>query len=1086
MKKVISILTIFFILSTLLQPFVGYAFDGDEAASTLTSSEDEQAESADETQRIEESSEEVVPFDENENVTTLDEVYYPWENDDRLRITLDSGNAAYVTHNAARVALVSNGLGGIETHFEIRKLVSLDDWRPVASFVLTGSSTSSSRAIRWVTGLEPGTTYQVRWYFYHINPNLRRVGHMTTFTTAGRPAMQAPVVTDTTINSATFTQSVAINANDSKYLPTKLDLYLTNKSTGVVQTLSYPMSQVTLGYSNQNEINSLRFTINSLAENTEYSLQTVLWTGTGREVGSDDVTLPQTIDSNRSNSVTFRTGLDELAITTESIELPLGSHSATIDAKRMIKEVKLQGNVINSNQYSAELINSIETLNPGSRRAEIKVDYGVYSSVVSVPVTIVWGSSIRVLGSWSASTDMRTIGAYTWHPNEGITYVPGQIASSLTTNSLPQAGNNTAAKLSLFSGNQDITIGTTASNFEFEIKGNETPNTALDNFKAKTNQQGMRTASVGDVVESWHIYQNNEASDNNILTNRQWNVLMENEEIVDHAGGKNSIYYEITSTGFRPLVVNQSTGIAGTITRHTTNNELEQQIADYLNLPSGVAPVSFVDYPDRSQLGETTGIIRVSETLNSGKRLFYDITVDFTVTTRDNSLAVEANPQQVQLGTTMEMIDVRTLISRVTFDGIGLNPDEYSLELRGEIDTSIPGSNRQLPVRITYGTYTTEMTVPIEVIWGNSLRISGSWSNSNDFRTVAAYTWHPNYGITYVPGQGASSLTSFALTQVGATIFSRLNIFSGAGDITIGKSTRKDSFELAGGETPSTFVEKFRTQTNGSNRFEASIGDVVESWHLYKSGQDTGNSITSGREWNIQMVDESMTDQTGGLNSVYYELTESGYRPLVVNQTTGIEAEITRHTTDTELDACVSDYLDLPNGVAIVGFEEYPDRSSLGETQGKIKVEEQLLSGKKIQYEVEVDFSVVASDEDWIEVTIPLEMMFYGTSNIESGIQSIASPEYSFTNHSTVPVKLSIDSIQNETNINRLLLLHLHGEPIIYDIDIIVAGRVINNTAFDILMLGVDETERIGFTGDAFFFREEINPYFEIVFKVTS
>lgn len=828
---------------------------------------------------------------------------------------------------------------------------------------------------------------------------------------------------------------------------------------------------------------------NEQNESVENSGQTVQNSNNERERENKDLTISQPVVSEVTNDTPIRSDIEGIEVVVESISIPLGSNQTTIDARSMIKEVKFDGISLNSNQYNAEVTRVGETRQPGSSTVEIKVEYGALVKVVNVPVTVIWGSSICIFGSvYTEGATNRPIAAYTWHPNYGITYVPGQIGSSLTSASYNSAGSTIISRLSVFSGNTDITINTTLSVFDFEIHGHQTPNAVAENFRNQTNQENAIYSSVGDVVESWHRNENNQSTSINwMLVNRQWNILMRNEEIVDTTGGLNSAYYEITTDGFQPLVINQTTGKDGIINRHTTNSELDQQLHEYLNLPEGVTPVGFIDYPEREQLGETTGTIRVSEMLHSGKKIFYDVTINFEVTLRDSSLVVDVNSQEVSLGTPNEMIDASSLVNKVTFDGFELNENEYVIEILGEIAPLLPETNRQLLVQITHDSYSTQIAVPIEVVWGNSLRVSGSWSESTDFRTVAAYTWHPGYGITYVPGQGASSLTTSSLPQVGLKIWSRLSIYSGNENISIGETTEAFKFEIAGNESPNDIVEKFEAQTDGSNKITASIGDVVESWHIYKTDEETGNSITSGRQWNLQMVDEQMVDQSGGGNSVYYELTDTGYQPLDINKTKSVKKEITRHITDVELEDTINNYLNLPNGVTAVCFEEYPDRTSLGEKQGKIKVEEILISGKKIQCDIIVDFSVVASEDDWIEVTIPLKAMFYGVSGIQSGIQEIESPKYAFTNHSLVPITMNIESVQNETTINRLLLLHLHGEPIPYDVDLIVAGRVLSVASLnDVFRIGMEETEEIEFTGEAFFFTEEANPYFEIVFKVTS
>ncbi|MFD1901358.1 BspA family leucine-rich repeat surface protein [Enterococcus termitis] len=135
-------------------------------------------------------------------------------------------------------------------------------------------------------------------------------------------------------------------------------------------------------------------------------------------------------------------------------------------------------------------------------------------------------------------------------------------------------------------------------------------------------------------------------------------------------------------------------------------------------------------------------------------------------------------------------------------------------------------------------------------------------------------------------------------------------------------------------------------------------------------------------------------------------------------------------------------------------------------------------------YSGQSDTYIWEEAEPWIEVILPVSMMFYGEP-LDGFLQSINSPEYSFTNLSSVPITLSIDSIQNGRDLDRLFLLHLHGEPYLYDIDLIIGGNIITVTAFDALTLNSGESEILTFSGDARAQSSESNPYFEIIFKLS-
>ncbi|MGK9546279.1 hypothetical protein O6486_24920, partial [Salmonella enterica subsp. enterica] len=71
-----------------------------------------------------------------------------------------------------------------------------------------------------------------------------------------------------------------------------------------------------------------------------------------------------------------------------------------------------------------------------------------------------------------------------------------------------------------------------------------------------------------------------------------------------------------------------------------------------------------------------------------------------------------------------------------------------------------------------------------------------------------------------------------------------------------------------------------------------------------------------------------------------------------------------------EIDDMIGEFLTTSDFemVRIIGFSEYPDRSTVGNSIGKILVEESLSTGNKVQYEYEVNFEIAAEPES-IEVS---------------------------------------------------------------------------------------------------------------------
>ncbi|MBE9909344.1 WxL domain-containing protein [Enterococcus casseliflavus] len=345
-----------------------------------------------------------------------------------------------------------------------------------------------------------------------------------------------------------------------------------------------------------------------------------------------------------------------------------------------------------------------------------------------------------------------------------------------------------------------------------------------------------------------------------------------------------------------------------------------------------------------------------------------------------NDLAVEVRPQELLLGTSEAQLDLSQMIDKVLFNGNQLDPTDYTVELAEPYTTPIVTGTSNLQLIITYQTFSTEVTVPCTIVWGNTINVSGSWWNSNGFRSVGAFTLHPEEGISYVPGQGASSLELAALGQVGNSIFSTFSLYKEGDSFNLDKITPYFKFEMNGSETPNNLYEQFIGQNGGKNLVNAQVGDVVESWHIFKNNQENEDSLLTNREWNILRQSTNTADYTNGNNSVYYEVTSNQFKPLKINQVVvNNDNKIVLNETDENLVNRISEFVDLPEGVSFVGFTQYPDRVTLGEAVGKIVLEEQLSTGKMIQKEYEITFTVEPgnisisqiSDFDFGEITKP-------------------------------------------------------------------------------------------------------------------
>lgn len=489
-------------------------------------------------------------------------------------------------------------------------------------------------------------------------------------------------------------------------------------------------------------------------------------------------------------------------------------------------------------------------------------------------------------------------------------------------------------------------IGTSVKPFIFRMNGQET----ITNASSRWNSQYSQQIGYGDVVAY-------SVRDTSRISNNKW--VMRNERQQNENPETDTAYYEITRNGFRQLIMGRiKASENNVINTRTSDEELQENLLSYINIPdtSNILEVRFMSFPNRSIVGTSSATVRVREDLQEGNSIYKVFTIPFTV--EASTIKATTSRRNILLGSELQSLDLKQWVDTIQVNNQPIDKNAISVRLIGENISTATTGNRNQQVRVTYEELSTDIQVPITVNWGSTINISGSWTTSNTFRSVGAYTLHPGQGITYVPGQGASSLTGAAFGQMGSEVFSKFELYTGKDTLLLGEATPGFEFEMTGRETPNALEEKFITQNSGCTLLEASVGDVVSSWHILKNGEEHSNSNLTERQWNMLREEEALVDYTNGENTVYYEVQADHFQPLKINQASVTAGTITRHTSDEELDQQISDFIETPEGVSVVGFERYPDRSRLGNTTGTIRVEETLSTGRKVQKDYEVSFEV--------------------------------------------------------------------------------------------------------------------------------
>ena len=653
-------------------------------------------------------------------------------------------------------------------------------------------------------------------------------------------------------------------------------------------------------------------------------------------------------------------------------------------------------------------------------------------------------------------------------------------------------GSTTVASISTFSGTQDIKLDSTAPTQQFATTGSMSQQTLDNTFNTRySSNQGFMPAGVGDVVRSMFVFQNNEVLTGSLasLSNRTWQGLRTDSGLSNTTNGLNELYYEITETGFRPLVINQATGIDTVLEAQTTQAQLDNRINEFVDLPAGVTAVAFETYPNLTTSGTSEGTILVEETLQSGKKVQLLVPVTFD---RLTAIEITAKPTELLLGTPVNQIDAKQLVE-VTLDGQVVAEPLYTsiLQNQNAIETRMVGET-SAQVLVTYGEVTETLTVPITVKWGSTIQHNGTYSSGammSEERIISAYTWHPSKGIRYSPGD-LSALGQYLLIEVtfsGNTLINGMSVLSGQQDIRIGSTTATEVFEIRGYATQSTVQTNFNSTYASNNGYmPANVGDVVQSTHYFRNNVELSGAQVglSNRNWQGLRTDAGLANTVENMNELYYEVTATGFRPLAINQATATTVDLPANATQAYLDSHINDFVDLPQGVTAVGFESYPNLTTEGISNGTILLEETLQSGKKIQTPIRVSFNV---SQTLVEVRIPIEMMFH-TNDATGTDVAITSSEYQIENRSNVPVNVAVSNVlngQNYASINQLHFLNTDVTNLGWT-NIILNGSLIHLDTSQQNRLNVGQTSNWQFSGQADVPTTETRyPTFDMVFSIS-
>lgn len=299
----------------------------------------------------------------------------------------------------------------------------------------------------------------------------------------------------------------------------------------------------------------------------------------------------------------------------------LGSDFSKVSPYDLATDVKLGNQILNKDDYTVSVQNTVETDTIGDKIAKILITYKKNTSKtlsLDVPVNILWGNSV-VYGSYDYYGSGRTSAAFTLN-HDGNPYIVASQGKDDDNGEIHSRFRN--EKYYEFNWinmmNKD----------KFTISENELGDGYIqangddlkrDKLKEWGNNQ-KQEVHYGDVVRAWQV----EPSKN-------W--LYENEQRNSYNKGNQSVYYEITKNGYRTLHLNHLEAKKVTIPIYSTEEYLDKNIKDYIDLKgySNISVKEFSQYPNTKASGQQKGKIIVEETLTTGKKAQYEYEVTFII-----------------------------------------------------------------------------------------------------------------------------------------------------------------------------------------------------------------------------------------------------------------------------------------------------------------------------------------------------------------------------------------------------------------------------------------------------------------------
>ncbi len=211
------------------------------------------------------------------------------------------------------------------------------------------------------------------------------------------------------------------------------------------------------------------------------------------------------------------------------------------------------------------------------------------------------------------------------------------------------------------------------------------------------------------------------------------------------------------------------------------------------------------------------------------------------------------------------------LIDRVTINGKTVDPEEYTIERRSEIDTTTVGNkNVAMRVKMNDGLTSVQVELPYQVKWGSTFILKGEEKEGKKgiVGSFSLLDQNDQLAIYATKGEDETELNAPVNSAYGRNAYYRIDILADPKNKanSLFPDNIKYTYEVAGNQTVRQAIEGF----NNGQSLPVEEGDIFRVYHAETDNQ------------NLLMWDDIVKNYTAGLNYAYYEVKNGEFEPITM------------------------------------------------------------------------------------------------------------------------------------------------------------------------------------------------------------